>query len=146
MKKYILKINYVFIFFITFQTFSQQNFPESWEGNYEGELQIYGVDSVQMKLTMKLNIHKESDSIFQWKMIYNLNGKDDIRAYKLKVLDKKRGHYTIDELNTIIINGYYKSEIFTSFFEVMDSFIVSTYRKKDDETIIFEIIAANRNN
>ena len=146
MQKVILKICLIFTFLIGFQVYSQQNFPESWEGNYKGELQIYGVDSVKMKLTIKLDIQKKADSIFQWKMTYDFRGKEDIRDYELKVIDKSKGHYVIDELNTIVIDGYYKSGIFTSFFEVMDSFIISTYAKKNDNTLVFEIISAEGKN
>ena len=44
-----------------------------------------------------------------------------------------------------MINSYYKTGIFTRFFEVMDSFIISTYTK-NKEDIIFEIIAADVKN
>lgn len=58
------------------------------------------------------------------------------------MVDIDRGVYQIDEKNTIVIDSYYKTGIFTSFFEVMNSYIISTYTKKKD-SIIFEIIAAN---
>ena len=135
-----LKLSFNIILLMGLQTFSQTNFPEKWEGKYKGELQIFGVDSVKMKLTMKLDIQKKTDSVFQWKMTYDFRGKEDIRDYELKVVDKSKGHYVIDELNTIAIDGYYKTDIFTSFFKVMDSFIISTYSKEND-TIIFEIIS-----
>jgi hypothetical protein len=58
------------------------------------------------------------------------------------LIDTKKGHYVIDEENTIVIDSYFKTNIFTSFFEVQDSFIVSTYTKKEN-SIIFEIISAD---
>jgi len=63
----------------------------------------------------------------------------------LKLVDAKKGHYIIDEKNTIAIDSYFKTGIFTSFFKVMDSFIVSTYTKKED-SIIFEIISVDGKN
>ena len=67
MQKGILKISLIFTFLIGFQVYSQQSFPESWEGNYKGELQVYGVDSVKMKLTMKLDIQKKQILFFNGK-------------------------------------------------------------------------------
>ncbi|MFK5957808.1 MAG: hypothetical protein QM495_02945 [Lutibacter sp.] len=119
---------------------AQETFPTSWEGNYKGELQIYGVDSVKMKVVMKLDILQKTDSIYQWKITYDYKGKEDIRDYELVLIDKSKGIYKIDEKNTIVIDSYYRIGIFTSFFEVMDSFIISTYTK-NREGIIFEIIA-----
>jgi len=136
----------VFTFFLlSLNIVAQNRFPKSWEGNYKGELQIFGVDSVSMKLTMKLDIAQKTDSIYQWKMTYDFKGKEDIRDYELVLVDTTKGIYKIDEKNTIVIDSYYKTGIFTSFFEVMDSFIISTY-SKENEDIVFEIIAANGKN
>lgn len=132
------------LIFISVNVFSQEAFPKSWEGNYEGELQIFGVDSIRMKLNMKLTIAQKTDSIYQWKITYNFKGKEDIRDYELLVVDTAKGVYKIDEKNTIVIDSYFKTGIFTSFFEVMNSFIISTY-SKNNENIVFEIIAASGN-
>jgi hypothetical protein len=131
----------VFVF-LSLNLFSQETFPKSWEGNYQGELKIYGVDSVAMKLKMKLDIVQKTDSVFQWKITYDFRGKEDVRDYELVVVDKKRGMYKIDEKNSIVIDSYYKTDIFTSFFEVMNSYIISTYTKVND-TVEFEIISGD---
>jgi len=123
-------------------TFIKDNFPKSWVGNYKGDLEIYSVDSIAMKLKMQLKIAQKSDSIYKWSLIYDFKGKEDLRAYELKIIDTKKGHYIIDEKNTIEIDAFYRNKIFTSFFKVMDSYIVATYTK-ENENIIFEIISAS---
>lgn len=128
-----------------FQVNAQESFPSSWEGKYEGELSIYGVDSIQMQLAMKLSILKKSDSIYQWKMTYIFDGKEDIRDYELHIKDERKGHFVIDEKNTIVIDGYYRTGIFTSFFSVNDSFIISTYTELEND-LQFEIIAVSGKN
>jgi len=125
--------------------FSQTAFPKSWEGNYKGELQIFGVDSARMRLPMKLAILQKSDSVYQFKISYDFKGKEDIRDYELKIADAKSGKYVIDEKNTIMIDAYYKMGILTSFFEVSDSYIISTYTKMNED-LIFEIISADGKN
>ena len=115
--------------FLSFKSLSQESFPVYWEGNYKGDLEIYGVDSIAMRVTMKLAIKKKSDSIFQWKITYDFKGKEDVRDYVLNLIDAEKGYYVIDEKNTIVIDSYFKTNIFTSFFEVQDSFLVSTYTK-----------------
>jgi len=87
--KFILK--FLMIFCFGFISFAQQSFPESWEGNYKGDLMIYGVDSVKMKIDMELKIAKTAnDSIYDWTIIYNFKGKSDIRAYSLIIVDSKK--------------------------------------------------------
>lgn len=121
---------------------AQDRFPDSWTGDYEGELQIFGLDSISMRATMKLNILKKKDSVYQWKITYEMNGNADVRDYELHIEDVQKGLYIIDELNTILIDGYYRSGYFSSIFEVMNSVIVSSYSKVE-EGILFEIIAGN---
>ena len=130
------------IFFWAFESFSQNSFPGSWEGNYKGELEIFGVDSVQRKLIMKLDIAKKTDSIYQWKITYGTNGKEDIRDYELVLVDQKKGIYKIDEKNTIMIDSYYKMGVLTNFFEVMNSLIIISFTKKKGG-LLFELIAGD---
>ena len=140
MKKLILGI--VFLLFSGF-VYSQKNFPDSWFGEYEGNLEIYAVDSIGMQLKMKLGIHPtEKDSVYQWIITYDFKGKADVRFYELKIIDSQKGQYQIDEKNSIIIDSYYRYGILTSYFEVNKSVIIASYKKEND-SIIFEIIAAN---
>lgn len=131
------------IFCFSLKIYSQQPFPESWIGQYKGELLIYGVDSVKTKIDMELKIDKTAnDSIYDWTIIYYFKGKSDIRAYSLNVFDREKGHYKIDERNSIIIDAYlHNNSVFTSFFKVEESNIVASYSKKES-SILFEIIAS----
>ena len=134
----------ILFLFIGITSYSQDSFPKSWQGNYEGELEIYAVDSVRMQVNMKLKIQPiASDSLYSWTIIYNIKGKEDIREYELKIVEAKTGHYQIDEKNSIIIDGYYKNKVFTSFFKVMDNFIIATYTMNDTNQLVFEIISSN---
>jgi len=123
-------------------SFKKENFPKDWIGDYQGDLQIYSVDSIQMTAKMNLHVSKKTDSIYNWNVTYNIKGKEDIRAYELQIIDTKKGHYIIDEKNSIKIDAFYKNKILTSFFKVMNNYIVATYTKEND-SIVFEIIMAS---
>lgn len=141
--KFLLKIS---IFLCIGIVTAQQSFPDSWLGSYKGDLSIYGVDSVKMKIKMQLDIKKTaSDSIYDWTITYDFKGKKDVRAYSLVVVNTKKGAYQIDEKNSIVIDGYlHNNSVFTSFFKVSQSYIIATYTKKENE-LVFEIISANAN-
>jgi hypothetical protein len=97
-----------------------------------------------MKIPMQLIVAQKSDSIFQWKMIYNPQGKNDARDYEIKIKDVTKGHYIIDEKNSILIDAFYKNETLTSHFEVMESFILTSYHKLDDQTIVFDLFSSKK--
>ena len=103
------------------------SFPESWQGHYKGQLDIYpdskNISSFEMELrigTADLSGH------YPWTLIYN---KEDVRAYGLIALDKERGLYKIDEYNSIKIEAYYKGDHFISKFNVMGSDLLVDYEK-----------------
>lgn len=75
----------------------------------------------------------ENDLYFQWQRKF--------RDYQLKLVDASKGHYMVDENNSILIDTYYRNGILTSFFEVEKSFIISEYKKVGAE-IHFDIISA----
>ncbi len=128
--------------FISTLSFAQNSFPKSWVGDYAGNLEIYAVDSIGMQVKMKLGIHPtEQDSVYHWIITYEFKGKEDVRSYELKMIDKEKGHYQIDEKNSIVIDSYYRNETFTSFFEVNKSVIITSHRREGDG-IEFEIIAS----
>lgn len=135
------KILFLIISFLTTCVSSQSNFPTSWQGTYKGDLNIYTTDSVAMKVQMHLEIAPtEKDSVFIWKMTYIFNGNEDVRDYQLKLVDASKGHYIVDERNSILIDTYYRNGVLTSFFEVEKSFIISEYTKIGEE-IHFDIIS-----
>ena len=129
----------IFVFLLSLTSFSQaQNFPESFVGQWKGDLEIYGVDKVNMKVEMNLNIKPTKiDSIYTWELIYVLNDSTtDVRQYELIIIDNSTGQYVIDEQNGIKIESYFLHHTFTSFFSVMDNFLVFSYTLVEDELII----------
>jgi len=104
--KNIGKLIFIGCVLISFLSKAQESFPQNWLGSYKGDLLIYAADSIKMKLEMELNISgTNKDSLFDWTITYDFKGDKDIRAYKLLVVDRTKGHYKIDERNSIVIGN-----------------------------------------
>lgn len=129
------------VFFYGFGSLlAQESFPDSWIGNYKGSLEIYGIDSVKMKANMELKISATAnDSIYEWYISYESNGKEDLRNYSLRLVDKKKGHYCIDEKNSIVLDSFlYNRNNLSSVFSVENNMIMVKYSFESDH-IIFEL-------
>jgi len=134
----------IILLFLAFSIggFSQGCFPYGWFGTYEGQVEIFGVDSVARRVLMNLDIGPtENDSTFYWTITYGEGAKKDIRKYQMISMDNSVGHYVMDEKNGIKIESYLKNKVMTSFFAVSGSFIIVTYEKVDDG-IAFSVISA----
>ena len=88
---------------------------------------------------MELDIKKQSDSLYQWKITYDYNGKIDVRNYSIKCIDAQKGTYVIDENNGVLIDAYFKNKTLNSYFEVQDFAILTSYEKTADDLITFDL-------
>ncbi len=136
------KIIFIFMIF-PFIGISQNEFPESWVGNWKGTLEILGVDSTIQKIDMVIEIQPIfKDSVYTW--VYNYipdSSNIDRREYELHVINKPMGLYSIDEKNSIQIECFLRGNTLTSFFNVENTFIITTYTMEGD-SLIFEVLAA----
>ena len=135
MDKRLIILLLISIFFMTCKTIKKPisneieefDFPLDWIGEYEGKLIIhpFGQDTIEVK--MELNIgYPDALGYYPWTIIYN---NEDIRHYGLEAIDASRGHYKIDEFNSIKLDAYYTSGHFISRFEVLSSDLLIDYKR-----------------
>ena len=131
-------------FFLFLQIASGQqdsSFPESWIGKYVGKLEIFTGQGLVQELPMELHILPiDSTDNYTWTIIYGEDKVEGARNYILIPTDPENGLYTIDEQNTILIEGYLRENNFIQVFSVMQSQIIAT-TKKTDYGLHWEIIA-----
>ena len=111
-------------------------FPDDWLGYWEGELDIFNESGKTMTIPMALdNAVTDVDSIWTWAIVY---GEDTIagrRDYELGVVDASKGHYVVDEKNSILLDAYLLSNSLISTFSVGGNFIQSSYELDEDELV-----------
>jgi hypothetical protein len=91
----IIMLLFAFIFHISA---GAKEFPGQFLGYWEGEL-VWNRqgDAEQQKVKMKMVIlPTDSSGQFHWRIFY---GEQDARTYTLKMKDKEKGHWQIDENN-----------------------------------------------
>ena len=104
------------------------SFPESWVGNWKGELLWYTVAGTEpKKVSMKLRI-RQGDSInkYSWQLIYGNTGEDN-RPYTLIAKDTGKTHWVIDENNGIVLDQYLIGNKLCGAFTVQASTIINNY-------------------
>ena len=109
---------------------AQSYFPDEWAGKWKGDVNIYNGKGLVQSVPMELHISK-ADSALQWNWTLLYLPKDkpkDERPYLIKVIDAAKGHYIMDEKNSILLDGYYYGGVFYSSFEVQGSQLLVTYR------------------
>lgn len=112
-------------------------FPQSWMGDWKGELHWSkaGNDTVQ-KVKMELHIKPSPESgKYNWQIIYGDN-KADNRPYTLFAKDSAKGHWAIDENNGIILDQFLIADKFCGAFTVQSSTIINNYWLDGDKLIV----------
>ena len=117
------------------KTPSNDQFPTDWTGNWAGDLSIFKNGKLSRTLPMKLSIFPQGDSV-QWTIQYDTM---DTRPYTLKVVDKEKGVYLVDEHNSIQLESYLFGQKLISQYTVMGNQI-TIMEEKQGNTIIFEVL------
>lgn len=119
------------------------DFPYGWVGIWKGELQIFRPEGLQQSLPMQLHIlPTDSTGQYSWMIIYGPDTPDNRRNYLLNTIDRAKGHFQIDERNSIVLDAYFFNNTLFSRFSVMGSLLLSSYEMRNGQ-LVFEIIAGS---
>ncbi len=116
------------------------HFPEDYCGIWSGPLHVYKDRQKVRSFPMKLDIHKQEEGKYGWKLIYYVQSDSVVKDYVLIRNDSIPGHYVIDEKNGILLDGYAHGGIFVQRFEVGGS-LLSVRLERIRAGLMFEILA-----
>ena len=103
-------------------------FPMDWLGEYEGTLYIMSSPKDTTAVKMGLSIQNpDNTGLYPWILSY---GDADKRYYGLEAINVQKGHYRVDELNSIKLDGYLRGNHFVTRFEVMGSDLLVDYERQ----------------
>jgi hypothetical protein len=149
-KHSVMRFILFFILFLVKTSFAQNMFtsdslpfPQNWQGTWTGKLNIYTAKGVAQTIDMALEINKIDTSslgAYTWGMMYVSKTKD-WRPYELIPVDVNKGHWKVDEKNSIVMESYLFGQKLLCEFTVEGSRILCTYEKIDAKTIVFEVMA-----
>jgi hypothetical protein len=115
---------------------AQQDFGSRCTGNWKGMMSIYSKGVLVDSVPVTLEVTRQNDSVFRWKMDY-LSAKMPItKDYRL--IYKGGNHYQIDEGDGIRIDTYLFVNRLVSVFETQGILLTSSYEWKTDE-LYFEV-------
>lgn len=112
----------------------QKEFPESWKGNWKGELHWYktGASAPQV-VSMELRIQPaDTAGQYTWQLIYGAAAEDN-RPYLLKPVDPAKGHWMVDEKNGILLDQFWVAGKLCGAFTVQQSTIINKYWMEGDK-------------
>ncbi len=118
-------------------------FPDDWVGDWEGRVAARFPGGRSNEFAMRLEVHPtESADRFAWRIIYGEGEQRQVRDYELVVVDADKGHYRVDEKNSIVIDSYYIADALHCAFKVNDALITLTYTMHGDD-LVFSLISCN---
>jgi hypothetical protein len=142
----IIIVLYIFCTHMVAAQNREYKFPDDWLGTWEGTLDIYKDNKIVQSVPIELN-HQPSDDaeMYVWTIRYGTGEASELRDYRLKVLNREKGHYLHDEQNSILLQARVAGLKLISIFEVMGTVLTSAYERQG-EMMIFEIIIHNPQN
>jgi hypothetical protein len=138
-----MKYKFFFLFFLssislaTAQT-ATRGLPPDWHGHWRGQLQIMKPQGLGQTYLMQLVIRPLDSARYQFSIIYGEGAQAQERPYELLVIDAAKGHYRVDEKNSILIDAQLLGNRLITWFAVEKSLLVIAYERVGD-TIVFEV-------
>ena len=115
---------------------TQPDFPKQWLGKWKGTLNWFQGLQIRQSIDMELHIlPADSTDQYSWRIIYG-NQQQDNRPYLLKPFDKSRGHWLIDEQNSIILDQFLLGDRFCGSFTVEGNTIMNNYWLSGDSLVV----------
>jgi len=115
-------------------------FPNTWIGDWKGELKIYSYEGLKQVVPMELHIHPLANLLrYSWTIVYDTVP----RNYELVRLDSSKNSFAIDEKNGILINSAAMGNQLISRFEVEGNLLESVYEMKSPDEITMELRAGD---
>ncbi|MEM9991458.1 MAG: hypothetical protein AAF738_06805, partial [Bacteroidota bacterium] len=135
----------VFFSFLLMSVLNAQSdtldFPADWVGEWKGALHIYTGAGLQQTVDMELHILPiDTSTAYTWTIIYGEDKVAGQRPYQLKTVDAQKGHYRVDEQNSILLDAYLLGGKLFERFSVMGNLLLATTEVRD-ETMYYEIVS-----
>ena len=116
--------------------FSISDFPKKWVGKWKGTLHWYQGVVEREPVAMELHISPlDSADHYSWRMIYG-SQQSDVRPYILKPFNKEKGHWLIDEKNSIVLDHFLVGDRFSSSFTVQGNTLINNTWLSGDSLIV----------
>lgn len=116
---------------------AQENFPNAWIGDYEGEMTIGYLDKPTTTAQVSYSLQEiMSDSVWSHKMtFYSDEYGEVVKDYVIRA-NKKGDHvnFILDEMNGIQMEMSFMNGCLYGIFSVGESYYSTTFRKLPDES------------
>ncbi|UPT68415.1 MAG: hypothetical protein M0D57_07215 [Sphingobacteriales bacterium JAD_PAG50586_3] len=111
---------------------AQKPFPENYIGKWKGQLDILSKDGLSTPDTINVlfEVAPLSKNTLQWRTTYNTKTGPIIKDYKLIIDTLVKGHYVIDEGDSIMLDSYYIGQKLYCTFEVEGQLFFLLMRSK----------------
>lgn len=133
---------FVIILSISNNLFAQKTFPKEFIGVWEGKMQIYKNGEIKDSVNTRQTIAESSEpDTWIWRTDYFSKLDTIVKDYLLKVIDKEKNHYAIDEQDGISLDCVLHQNKLFSSFSVQGNILTTSYQIIEDK-LVFEVIMA----
>lgn len=128
-----MKTLFFFLFIFPLSLLSQDEFPNSWAGEWEGNLIFYPEkEQDTIKVTLQI-IPAKTPGTYTWKTSYESPKLNVVKDYLLRERDASTGSFELDEQDGIVIPCRYFDNELWSLLEVEGTILIGLYSMNNGE-------------
>lgn len=93
--------------------------PKAWHGIWKGRCKTGNLRGTSIDFAMELHVEPiEGRDAWTWTIVYGEGAKRQVRPYELLPVAGSKGHFRVDEKNSIVIDSYLLGDTLYARFEL----------------------------
>lgn len=126
----------VFFSMLLFQLRAQSSFADKCIGSWQGRMYMFKEGKILDSVEINFTVATTTDSnTWIWKMEYSSPKFKSVKDYLLKLKDKDKNLYVIDEKDGVELNAYLFDNSLQSVFETEGIMLTSAYTITDNNLV-----------
>jgi hypothetical protein len=125
------------------QTPPEPTFGERCRGQWAGTMQLYHQGQLRDTVPVQFTVAPLADTAWTWRMEYRSVKYPQVKDYVLRLLDRAKGHYVVDEGGGLVLDDYLIGNKLYSVFEVKGNLLTASYELLGEQ-LVFEVTAGQK--
>jgi hypothetical protein len=124
--------------------YAQALFPQLCIGTWTGTMHIASSGTIRDSVQVRFTVAQLTNDSWTWRMEYLSPQQPVVKDYLLKLKDKGKGIFSIDEGDGIELMDYKFGNKLYSAFEIPGTLLTASYELINSNTLVFEVTSGKK--
>jgi hypothetical protein len=118
-------------------------FGDRCQGQWQGTMQLHYQGQLRDTVAVRFTVATLADTAWTWRMEYLSAKYPQVKDYVLRLVDRAKGRYVVDEGGGLVLDDYLIGDKLYSVFEVQGQLLTASYELRGS-ALVFEVTSGQK--